>query len=113
MPKKNTRKVGTIIIYIGIWNEDASVKTMYKAVRQSFSEWEGRGVDLQSHKSFTTVCNYVLKEDEEPLIWGTLSLQRIKAMIEKQKKKKTQNPTCTQPEILERLKKMNDIYEIY
>ena len=100
--------------HIGVWNKDAHAKTMTRKVRNSFTEWEGRAINVQHHKSFTTVCKYVLKEDKEPLVWGSYSLEQIRSWIQKQQQKKNQNQEKSeQAEILDRLAGKKEVYDIY
>lgn len=100
--------------HAGVWNKDAHAKTMTKKIRNSFPEWEGRAIDVQHHKSFTTVCKYVLKEDKEPLVWGSYSLEQIRSWIQKQQQKKSQGQEeSEQSEILNRLAGKKEVYDIY
>lgn len=57
--------------HIGILNDTATRYTAAKLLRDSFREFEGRQLNVSFHKSWNTICEYILKQDFEPYCWGT------------------------------------------
>lgn len=64
--------------HIGVWNETASKNTVQRVIREAFPEFEGRQCNLSTHKVWETVCQYVLKEDKNPIVWGEESLEKVR-----------------------------------
>lgn len=61
--------------HIGILNDTASRHTATKLLRDSFPEFDGRQLNVSFHKSWNTICEYILKQDIDPFCWGTTKEQ--------------------------------------
>ena len=68
---KEQHKEGGYHYHVGILNDNASRKTATKRLREAFKEFSGNQLNVKFHKSWTTICEYVFKEDEDPYCWGT------------------------------------------
>lgn len=76
-------------LHIGVWNENASKNTLNQRIRELFPEFEGRQCNVSAHRIWDTVCQYILKQDNTPVVWGEESLEEIKNRLDaKQNKKK-------------------------
>jgi hypothetical protein len=64
--------------HIGVWNETVSKYTGPSLLRDMFPEFEGRQLNVSFHKGWNTVCNYCLKEDQDPVVWGEEPLEMVK-----------------------------------
>lgn len=69
-------KEGGFHYHIGVWNGNASRNTVVAVVRRMFPEFEGRQCNVSSHKGWNTICRYLLKQDECPVVWGEESVSR-------------------------------------
>ena len=74
--------------HVGILNNTASRYTATKKFREGFPEFEGRQLNLSFHKSWSTVCDYVLKQDPNPFVWGTTTKELNNLLSAKKTKKK-------------------------
>ena len=57
--------------HVGILNDSATRDTATKLLRKAFPEFEGGLLNVKFHKSWNTICAYLLKEDKNPYCWGT------------------------------------------
>ena len=81
-------------LHIGVRNENASKNTVNQRIRELFPEFEGRQCNVSAHRIWDTVCQYILKQDNTPVVWGEESLEEIKNRLDaKQKKKEKNKPT--------------------
>lgn len=78
-------------LHIGVWNENASKNTMNQRIRKLFPEFEGRQCNVSAHRIWDTVCQYILKQDNTPVVWGEESLEEIKNRLDAKQKKKEKN----------------------
>jgi hypothetical protein len=51
--------------HVGILNDTASRYTAVTKLRKAFPEFDGRQLNVAYHKSWTYVCEYVFKEDND------------------------------------------------
>jgi hypothetical protein len=68
---KELHKAGGYHYHVGILNDTASKNTCTTKLRSAFSEFEGRQFNVSFHKSWNTICAYLLKQDKNPFCWGT------------------------------------------
>lgn len=61
--------------HVGILNDTASRHTAAKILREAFSEFDGRQLNVSFHKSWNTICEYIFKQDQDPYCWGTTKEQ--------------------------------------
>ena len=48
----------------------ASRYTTTKRLREAFSEFDGAQIAVKFDKAWGSLCDYAIKEDEQPLTWG-------------------------------------------
>lgn len=94
---------------------DASRYTASKKVRAIFPEFEGMQCDVQFKKAWPPMCEYITKQDKEPLIWGQYGLQQVLEAAEAHKKhKSTEENAIGRAEILvDRLGQCKEWIDIY
>lgn len=97
--------------HVGVLNTCAKRESAPKKLRMAFPEFEGAQIKVTFHKAWPTVCQYVLKEDPHPLIWGEQSLDAIKELV-KAKRDHKGSPD-KKSAIIERLKSIKSWYETY
>lgn len=51
-------------------NNSASKNTFARRLRDAFTEWEGRAINVVAHKGWGIICAYITKEDPKPIVWG-------------------------------------------
>ena len=73
--------------HVGILNNSASSHTAVKQFREGFSEFEGRQLHLSFYKSWITVCEYTLKQDSDPFLWG-ITKNQINDLLNVRRKNK-------------------------
>ena len=73
--------------HVGILNDTPSCHTGIRVLREAFPEFEGCQLNVSFHKSWNTICAYVLKQDDDPFCWGTTK-QKIKERLSSVKKRK-------------------------
>lgn len=56
--------------HVGVLNDSASRNTVTKMVRGAFPEFTGHQCNVSFHKSFNTICRYVIKQDMNPYCWN-------------------------------------------
>ena len=86
--------------HVGILNDTASCHTVTKLFRKAFPEFEGMQLNISFHKSWNTICAYILKQDKDPFCWGTTKEQCRERFF----RKKTGKPTL---DFVTRLKNCN------
>ena len=91
--------------HVGILNDTASSHTVTKLFRKAFPEFEGMQLNVSFHKSWNTICAYILKQDKDPFCWGTSKEQ----CRERYYRKKTGKPTL---DFMTRLKNCNSWREV-
>lgn len=79
--------------HIGIKNQNANRKNATSKLRAAFPEFAGAQLHVSFHRSWTSVCQYVLKEDANPLVWGEDSLEFLREML-RSKEKHILGPAC-------------------
>lgn len=73
--------------------------------RKSFVEFEGSQLNVSFHKSWTTICAYILKQDKNPYCWGTTKEQ----CFERLKRRKKGNKGL---DVIQRLKSCSTWEEV-
>lgn len=68
--EKEKHESGGFHYHVGILNKNASRYTATSKLREAFPEFGGAKIYVLFHKSWGTICEYVLKEDENPITWG-------------------------------------------
>jgi len=63
--------------HIAVLNQNASRKNATMKIRKAFPEWQGRQCNVAFHRAWRTLCAYVTKEDKNPYVWGSFSLEEI------------------------------------
>lgn len=91
--------------HIGILNNSASRRTATRVFRESFVEFEGSQLNVSFHKSWTTICAYILKQDKNPFCWGTTKEE----CFERLKRKKIRNKGL---DVIQRLKSCSTWKEV-
>lgn len=89
--------------------------TFIKEIRNKFPEFEGAQLDVKTRKSWAALCEYVMKEDKDPILWGEdTKLEDIKSMIKKRKQhKKSRKTENTKGDIIKKLRDKKEWYHIY
>lgn len=78
-------------------NTSASKHTLTKRVREGFPEWDQYACNVRTHKSWATVCSYLLKEDKSPLVVGKeYCLKQLKEIAEAKKSHRKRGASGTQ-----------------
>lgn len=95
--------------HIAIRNICATRDNAPKKLRKAFPEFEGAQMLVTFHKAWATACQYVMKEDPKPLVWGEDTVETIKEMLAARKGHKG----TTKREIMQKLKGLKDWYETY
>ena len=86
--------------HVGILNDTASYNTVSRLFRKAFPEFEGMQLNCTFHKSWNTICAYILKVDKDPFCWGSTKEQCRERVF----RKKTGKPTL---DFVTRLKDCN------
>jgi len=98
--------------HVAVLTSNASKNNATKIIREAFSEWDGRAIDVKFHKTWPTAVSYTMKEDKEPTIWGEYSVEQLREICSKRGKHKRIESMHPQ-EIIDRLAGKKDILEIY
>lgn len=77
----------------GIKKKNANRKNATSKLRAAFPEFAGAQLHVSFHRSWTSVCQYVLKSDANPLVWGEDSLEFLREML-RSKEKHILGPAC-------------------
>uniref|UniRef100_A0A7N0UNL0 Replication protein n=1 Tax=Kalanchoe fedtschenkoi TaxID=63787 RepID=A0A7N0UNL0_KALFE len=99
--------------HIGIWAMDASKNNLRKKIRSLFPEWKGRAIGISVHKGWGSICRYITKEDQKPIVWGEFTQQQILSIAEAHKKKKAMNLEIGNLAILKKIEELEDWYQVY
>lgn len=101
--------------HIGIESTNASRNTATRLLRDTFPEFDGAQCSVKFHKSWATICAYVTKEDNKPLLWGQYTMDQIKQkadVVRRHRRASYQNHD--QPdEIYTRLKASKQWLDVY
>jgi hypothetical protein len=98
--------------HIGVLNSCASKHTVVRQTTAIFNEWDQFACYVKCHKSWATICAYLIKEDKGPLVVGEYSLNQIKDWGEAQKYHRKQGERSPD-EVLKRLAEKSDGYQTY
>ncbi|RZS17292.1 hypothetical protein BHM03_00049414 [Ensete ventricosum] len=112
---KERHESGNLHYHVGILKEKGIMrrKANPKEFRSMFPEFNGAQLDIKCFKKWSAICNYIYKEDPDPIVWGQQSIHQQQEMIHAVKKHKV-IPSSTYVAIVERLKTLkqwNDVYE--
>lgn len=95
-----------VLLGIGILSKRAP-----KLFREIFPEFEGAQLHVSFHKSWVTVCKYLLKEDADPFFWGNGDLLTVQNEI-KACTNHTRKPVSNM-EIIDKLKNLDEWEHVY
>ena len=78
----------------------------------TFPEFDGAQIHSKFHNGWGSICKYLTKQDNEPLVWGEFYLEKRKETAEASRNHKNTN-LVPQEQIIERIKKCYDWYQVY
>ncbi|KAG6588546.1 hypothetical protein SDJN03_17111, partial [Cucurbita argyrosperma subsp. sororia] len=97
--------------HVGVLTE-ASRWTVVKFVRNAFKEWEGSSIDVKFHKeAWSTVVQYVLKEDRSPYVWGEFTEGDFMELVHCRSRHRKMKESVSERRI-ERLTEMHNVLEL-
>lgn len=99
--------------HVGIWATNASKNTLKKQLRSTFPEWDGRSLNVSMHKGWGSICEYVLKEDQTPLVWGEFTLEQLKDIAKARARHKESRAGPTSQVLLKKLEDAEDWFQVY
>lgn len=89
--RKEQKRLGNHFI-VGVWSTCANKESVPRRLRGAFPEFQKSQSWVTFHRTWSKVCQYILKGDHEPFVWGEQSLEaRKKVVMEGRGRKK--NPT--------------------
>ena len=93
--------------HVGVLNESASSKTVTRELRKLFQEFEGKQLNVSFHKSWNTVCSYVIKQDKTPYCWNI----KLEEVEERTKRQRRGNRNLDSISMLKECETWNDVLE--
>lgn len=111
--EKEKHESGGFHYNVGILNKNASRYTATSKFREAFPEFGGAQIYVLFHKSWGTICEYVLKEDENPITWGEISRENLRQTAKAKKDHKRIGSQHFEGLFLSKMKEKVDWYQIY
>jgi hypothetical protein len=63
--------------HIGVLNHTLAKRNYVRRIRNVFPEFDGRAIDVKAHKAWSTVVSYASKEDEDPFLFGDITMDQV------------------------------------
>lgn len=101
--------------HAAVQSNNASRYTTSKKIREIFPEFEGMQCDVRFKKAWPPMCEYITKQDKEPLVWGQYSLHQVLEAAEAHKKHKSteENAIGRAEGIVQRMQQCKEWIDIY